>query len=140
MARECPDHKALPVGTPVHVEFDGEIYDEGESPTYPASKNHVAVTDGGFIHHIHRRSDKVAAQLPPKPDMALGQVWRADNRNFVVYEQHPAFGDEHGVIHFWLCGVRNDMSRAEQVVYDDQAFANAFPEARLLLLADGEVA
>ena len=136
MSRE--DFKALPVGTPVHVEFDGTVYDEGSRAKYPASQNHFAVSDGGYIHHLHRHSDSITVQPPPPVPMALGQVWRADNRNFVVYEQ---VGCDDGRGEFYLCGVRNEPTQAgEQIVYDDRQFRNQFPNARLLLLADGEVA
>ena len=117
------DHGNLPVGTPVHVEFDGEVYDQGEYAKYPASPNEIVVSDGGFIHRIHRRSPKVTVREVPRPDVELGQVWRADNRNFVVYS--PGNGLE------WLfIGPPTEIKGSGE-------FFKAYPAAKLLLDADG---
>jgi hypothetical protein len=136
MAR--PDHKALPVGTLVHVEFDGMVYDEGEHPMFPASPNHFAVSDGQVIHHIHRVSDSVTVAPKPRPDLVLNQVWRSepgqDARSYVVYEEVDyAFGPER----FYLCGPRNATGGC---TYSGEDFFASFPDAFLLLEADGGLA
>lgn len=133
MAREHPDHKALAADTPVHVEFDGMIYDEGAFPKYPASPNHVAVSDGGFIHHIHRNSDKVTVTPPPKPEFKLGQVYRADGRNYVVYEEVEfAFGPER----WYLCGPRDEHGAC---TLQGAELYERYPDAHLVVDPDGSL-
>lgn len=104
------DHKDLPVGTPVHVEFDGEI---------AASLNHIVVSDGHFIHHVHRNSANVTVTGPKRPDIEEGQLWRAGGENFIC--------------------MNGGFESVTEAYSSDEEFFNDYPDAKLLVNVDGSV-
>jgi hypothetical protein len=115
------DLKTFPIGTPVHVEFDGQIYRD-YSPD-KTNLNHVVVTDGNFLHHVHRNSPNVTVQAP-KRVIADGQIWRAGGENFIRMD--------------------GKFESAENLFYDrgidsreGENFFDEYPDAQLVMNPDG---
>lgn len=115
------------VGDEVEVSFKGKVVKRDD-----VSFNHVAVAADGYVHHVHRYSDDVKKVAPPRPEVELGQVWRANGRNFLAYSNLG-----HGMT---FCGT-NDVAcvkaRDEKFVYEKDEFFQNYPDAILLLNADG---
>lgn len=132
---EHTNHANLPVGTPVHVEFDGEVYHVSEhaSSNVQPSPNHIAVSDGSYIHHVHVNSDSLTVPPKPKPEFALGQVYRAEGRNYVVYEEVD-FAD--GGFRWYLCGPRDSSGAC---TLNGSELYERYPDAALLISPDGSV-
>jgi hypothetical protein len=72
-----------PVGTRVHVEFDGVVH-KGYGDVHPL---HVAVSDGGSLHHLHLMSDNVTVIPPADWPPQIGDIWEADGHEYYV-RQH----------------------------------------------------
>lgn len=121
-------------GDKVHVEFDGTVYDYGtERLRGKVSTAHVPVTSDGYIHHIHRNSSDITKIAPPQPEVKLGQVWRADGRNFLAYH------DSDSMDGIWFAGTTPAGKNLVEIITGAERFFKTYPDAKLILEADGYV-
>lgn len=122
------------VGDKVHVEFDGTVYEyPGEYMRHTVSPNHVAVTDGSYIHHVHRSATDIGSVtvLPPsRPAVEVGQVWRNGNDNYFVYGGAKNMDP----------GAKPLFISPECKIDDEASFFTKYPHATLVFEADGFVA
>lgn len=122
------------VGEKVHVEFDGTVYQyPGEYMQNTVSPNHFAVTDGTYIHHVHRGStNNGSVTKDPRPAVEVGQVWRADGRNFLAY--HHGEGEFVGP---WFAGSDRPGISSVEILTTPDDFFKRYPDATLELNPDG---
>ena len=81
------------------------------------------VSDGNFVHHVHRTAPISPRLAQPRPALEDGQIWRANDQNFIRMDGKFESTDE----------VYLDSDGFEE-------FFDTYPDAYLLLTPDGDLA